>query len=80
MTTQVLEPSIFEMSRPGAQGLVMPSVGVEEKPLESLIPPDFLRKEAPRLPEMSQMDAVRHFLRLSQLNHCIDKEFYPLGS
>lgn len=80
MNANVLEPSIFEMSRPGAQGLTMPAVGVEEKPLESLVPPAFLREEAPRLPELSQMDSVRHFLRLSQLNHCIDKEFYPLGS
>lgn len=80
MTQSVLEPSIFEMSRPGASGLSLPPVGVEEKPFDSLIPPEFLREEAPRLPEIAQLDAVRHFLRLSQLNHCIDKEFYPLGS
>ncbi len=80
LNTPVLEPSIFELSHVGAQGVSLPAVGVEENPLESLIPPDFLREAAPRLPEISQMDAVRHFLRLSQLNHCIDKEFYPLGS
>lgn len=80
LDTSVLEPSIFELSHVGAQGVSLPAVGVEEKPLESLIPPEFLRETAPRLPEISQMDAVRHFLRLSQLNHCIDKEFYPLGS
>lgn len=76
----VLEPSIFEMSRPGANGLSLPGVGVEESPIDSLIPPEFLREEAPRLPEVAQLDTVRHFLRLSQLNHCIDKDFYPLGS
>ena len=80
MNAQVLEPSIFEMSRPGASGLSLPAVGVEERPLESLIPPEMLRNEAPRLPELSQLESMRHFLRLSQLNHCIDKEFYPLGS
>lgn len=80
LNASVLEPSIFELSHTGAQGVSLPAVGVEEKPLDSLIPPGFLRETAPRLPEISQMDAVRHFLRLSQLNHCIDKEFYPLGS
>jgi glycine dehydrogenase subunit 2 len=80
MSKAVLEPSIFEMSRPGASGLSLPPVGVEERPIDSFIPPEFLREEAPRLPEVAQLDVMRHFLRLSQLNHCIDKEFYPLGS
>jgi glycine dehydrogenase subunit 2 len=80
MSTPVLETSIFDMSRPGANGLSLPETGMEERPLESLIPPEMLRNEAPRLPEVAQLDIVRHFLRLSQLNHCIDKEFYPLGS
>lgn len=80
MNTQILEPSIFEMSRSGATGLSLPAIGVEERPMESLIPPGMLRETPARLPEVSQLDAVRHFLRLSQLNHCIDKEFYPLGS
>jgi len=80
MKSNVLEPSIFEMSRPGASGLTLPAVDVEERPLESLIPPEMLRDNLARLPEVAQMDTVRHFLRLSQLNHCIDKEFYPLGS
>jgi glycine dehydrogenase subunit 2 len=60
--------------------LTLPETGIDEKPIASLIPPEFIREEAPRLPEVSQLDTVRHFLRLSQLNHCIDKEFYPLGS
>ncbi len=77
---KVLEPAIFEFSHPGASGLSLPAVGVEALAAESLIPNALLRTEAPRLPEVAQMDAVRHFLRLSQLNHCIDKEFYPLGS
>src|SRR5262249_15422607 len=38
------------------------------------------RKEAPALPEVSELDAVRHFVKLSQLNHSIDTGFYPLGS
>jgi glycine dehydrogenase subunit 2 len=80
MSKAVLEPSIFEMSRTGASGLTLPPAGVEERPIDSFVPPEFLREEAPRLPEVAQLDVMRHFLRLSQLNHCIDKEFYPLGS
>ncbi len=75
-----LEPSIFELSRPGARGLNLPETGVAEQPAESFLPAGMIRREPPRLPEVSQLDAVRHFLRLSQFNHCIDKEFYPLGS
>lgn len=79
-TQSPLEASIFEQSRPGARGLSLPTAQVPEQPLESLIPSQWLRTEAPRLPEVAQLDTVRHFLRLSQLNHCIDKAFYPLGS
>lgn len=75
-----LEPTIFEFSHPGASGLSLPEVGVEERSAASFLPAEFLREEAPRLPEVAQLDVVRHFLRLSQLNHCIDKAFYPLGS
>ena len=79
-----LEPSIFELSREGAQGLSLPEAGaetgMEETPITEWIPGDLLRTTPPRLPEVSQLETVRHFLRLSQLNHCIDKAFYPLGS
>jgi len=77
-----LEPTIFEQSRPGASGLSLPDVGLNAlpPPAESRIPATWLRSEAPHLPEVAQLDVMRHFLRLSQLNHCIDKAFYPLGS
>lgn len=81
MTTRsVLEPPIFEQSMPGTMGVSLPPVGVLERPVGELIPERFLRKQAPRLPEVSQLEAVRHFVRLSQLNHAIDTAFYPLGS
>lgn len=79
-TLDALEPSIFELSRPGASGMSLPEAGVPEKPIDTVIPSSFLRETPPRLPEVAQLDVVRHFLRLSQLNHCIDKAFYPLGS
>lgn len=77
---RVLEPTIFDLSHTGASALSLPSAGVEEKSPEAYLPAAMLRKSPPRLPEVSQLEVMRHFLRLSQLNHCIDKEFYPLGS
>lgn len=71
---------IFEKSTAGRQALVMPKAGVPEKKISDLIPSQFLRKHAPQLPEVSELEAVRHFVNLSQLNHAIDTGFYPLGS
>ena len=47
---------------------------------EAVLPADLLRKKAPRLPECSELDVVRHFTQLSQLNYSVDANFYPLGS
>ncbi len=47
---------------------------------ENDIPKRFLRKEVPRLPEVSELQAVRHYTQLSQKNFSIDTHFYPLGS
>ncbi len=44
------------------------------------IPDKFLRKQAPKLPQVSELQAVRHYTRLSQKNFSIDTHFYPLGS
>ncbi|MDD2804658.1 MAG: aminomethyl-transferring glycine dehydrogenase subunit GcvPB [Elusimicrobiales bacterium] len=44
------------------------------------IPAALRRKAAPRLPELSEFDVVRHFTRLSRLNFSVDTHFYPLGS
>ncbi|MGE5524388.1 MAG: aminomethyl-transferring glycine dehydrogenase subunit GcvPB [Rhodospirillaceae bacterium] len=44
------------------------------------IPPLYLRKTPPRLPEVSELDAVRHYTALSQRNYSVDTHFYPLGS
>ncbi len=71
----ILEPLIYELSTPGRSGLKLPDPDVPEADL----PADLLRDEL-NLPEVSQIDAVRHFVRLSQLNHAIDTGFYPLGS
>jgi len=69
------EPLIYEICRDGRKAVHLPDVDVPETPL----PEDALRAELP-LPEVSEIDLVRHYTRLSQLNHSIDTGFYPLGS
>lgn len=68
---------IFELSQPGRRAFA-------QAPKETLstadLPVSLLRREAPILPEVSEMDAVRHYTRLSQKNFSIDTQFYPLGS
>ncbi len=77
---QALELSLFEKSATGRSGLSLPALGVPEQSLEELLPSGSLRKSPAKLPELAQLDIVRHFVRLSKLNHSIDDDFYPLGS
>jgi glycine dehydrogenase subunit 2 len=74
------EPTIFELSAPGRQGMSLPQLDVPEIPVENLIPAALIRETAPELPEVAEGDVVRHFTRLSNLNHGVDTGFYPLGS
>lgn len=74
------EPLLFEKSKSGRVGYTLPPLDVDEIPLESLIPSKYLRQSPTRLPEISESEVVRHFVRLSTLNYHIDKGFYPLGS
>ncbi|MDF1512648.1 MAG: aminomethyl-transferring glycine dehydrogenase subunit GcvPB [Anaerolineae bacterium] len=69
------QPLIYELSSPGRQGTTPPEMDVPETAL-----PEALVREELRLPEVSEIDVVRHFLKLSQLNYAIDKGMYPLGS
>jgi len=69
------EPQLCELSVKGRQGVRFPNPDVPE----SALPTDFLRSDLP-LPELSEVDVVRHFTRLSQLNYGIDMGMYPLGS
>jgi glycine dehydrogenase subunit 2 len=75
----MLEPLIFEHSSPGRVGATFPAPDVPVQPLEDLLPARYVRSELP-LPEVGELDVVRHFTRLSQENMCIDTTFYPLGS
>jgi glycine dehydrogenase subunit 2 len=68
---------IFEHSRPGRAAYAQ-SPGVKADP--SAIPPALRRAAPPLLPQVSELQAVRHYTRLSQKNFSIDTHFYPLGS
>ncbi|NPV53006.1 MAG: aminomethyl-transferring glycine dehydrogenase subunit GcvPB [Firmicutes bacterium] len=75
-----VEPLIFELGSDGRRGYSLPECDVPEREVEELIPPEFLRQGEPRLPEVSEIEVIRHFTRLSQLNYGVDVGFYPLGS
>jgi glycine dehydrogenase subunit 2 len=80
---RVIEPLIFDASAPGRRGIRFPQPSDAARASASAqpeLPADLLRRAAPRLPEVSELDLLRHFNRLSQLNHAIDIGFYPLGS
>ncbi|VAW57152.1 Glycine dehydrogenase [decarboxylating] (glycine cleavage system P2 protein) [hydrothermal vent metagenome] len=68
---------IFEHSAKGRQTKIQSTSGLA---MPTDIPAEFLRDEAPGLPEVSEMQAVRHYTALSQKNFSIDTHFYPLGS
>ena len=70
-----VEPLIFELSQPERRGVRFPAPDVPETPF-----PDELRRDRLDWPEVSEIDVIRHFTRLSQKNHAIDINIYPLGS
>ena len=69
------EPIIYDLSSPGRSGVNLPAPDVPIAPL----PKELLRDDLP-LPEVGELQVVRHFVRLSQLNYSIDTGLYPLGS
>lgn len=71
---------IFEISKEGRIAYSLPPCDVEEKDLNTLIPDSFLRSEDVDLPEVSEVDVVRHFVNISNKNYGVDTGFYPLGS
>ncbi|SDD60273.1 aminomethyl-transferring glycine dehydrogenase subunit GcvPB [Sporomusa acidovorans] len=71
---------IFEQSKPGRCAIDLPACDVPEADIETMIPQTFLRKEAAELPEVSQLELMRHYTELSARNFGVDSGFYPLGS
>ena len=74
------EPVVFELGSPGRKAYSLPTCDVPEIELETLLPKGEIREPIKELPELSELDVVRHFTRLSQWNFSIDTNFYPLGS
>jgi len=72
--------TIFELSRPGRRACSLPATDVPERALDELIPADRRRSVPAALPEISEVDLVRHFTRLSTYNFGVDSGPYPLGS
>ncbi|PLS01737.1 aminomethyl-transferring glycine dehydrogenase subunit GcvPB [Neobacillus cucumis] len=71
---------IFERSTPGRIGYSLPEMDVPELNISTLLPDGFMREEDPELPEVSELDIIRHYTALSKRNHGLDSGFYPLGS
>ena len=69
---------IFDLSKAGRQGYSLPVNRWENSVSE--IPAGLMRTDAPALPEVSELDVVRHYTNLSQMNFGVDSGFYPLGS
>lgn len=70
---------IFELSRPGRKGYSLPADNFGVKGMAE-IPADLLRKNEAELPEVSELEVVRHYTNLSSKNFGVDTGFYPLGS
>ncbi len=80
---RVVEPLIFDRSRAERRAVRFPSPSEHARERASTqpdLPASVLRSAAPRLPEVSELDLLRHFNRLAHLNQAIDLNFYPLGS
>ena len=71
----ILEPTIYELSSPGRTGVTFPSPDVPRTEL-----PVSLLREDLLLPELAEVDVVRHYTNLSKFNYSVDGGLYPLGS
>jgi glycine dehydrogenase subunit 2 len=71
---------IFEISKEGRRAYTLPKCDVPQKNIKVLIPEDLLNTKELELPEVSEVDVIRHFTLVSNKNYSVDKGFYPLGS
>ncbi|MGM0898151.1 MAG: aminomethyl-transferring glycine dehydrogenase subunit GcvPB [Bacillota bacterium] len=74
------QPLIFEMTKQGRVGYSLPELDVPEVDLNELLGQELVREELAELPEVSELDIMRHYTALSKRNHGVDSGFYPLGS
>jgi glycine dehydrogenase subunit 2 len=74
------EPLLFELSSPGKRGYQLPELDVPAVNPAEVLGPENVRPEIEGFPEVSEIEAIRHFTRLSTWNYSIDLGLYPLGS
>lgn len=74
-TPKVVEPTVFDLSSPGRTGVTYPAPDVPR----TALPGEFLRPDLP-MPELAELDVVRHYMHLSKFNYSVDSGYYPLGS
>jgi len=77
---QINEPLVFEEGSPGRRAFDLPKLDIPAVPVSEIIEPGLLRDEVAGMPELGEVDVVRHFTRLSTWNYHIDLGLYPLGS
>jgi glycine dehydrogenase subunit 2 len=74
-----VEPLLWELGAPGRKGYVFPPLDVPGE-IEDYLPEAYRRRKDAELPELSEIEVVRHFTHLSSKNYGVDTSFYPLGS
>src|SRR5262245_37864091 len=74
------EPVVFEIGSKGRRAFNIPSLDVPKKDIGAVLDPELLRSSVPGMPELREVDVMRHFTRLSTTNYDIDLRLYPLGS
>src|SRR4030067_3325727 len=78
--TVMSEQLIFKKGAPGRKAYSLPALDVREAELQSLLPKELIKDTPLNLPEVSEIELIRHFTNLSRLNYGVDLGFYPLGS
>ncbi|WP_186575807.1 aminomethyl-transferring glycine dehydrogenase subunit GcvPB [Aquibacillus kalidii] len=73
-------PLIFEHSKAGRTSYSLPELDTPEFDLTETVGSDYVRKSEPELPELSELQIIRHYTGLSRRNYGVDSGFYPLGS
>ena len=74
------EKLIFKKGAPGRKAYTLPDLDVPKVELQNLLPKDLIKDRPLNLPEVSEVELIRHFTNLSKLNYGVDSGFYPLGS
>ncbi|MBN8236606.1 aminomethyl-transferring glycine dehydrogenase subunit GcvPB [Halobacillus kuroshimensis] len=73
-------PLIFEWSQESRTGFSLPELDVPDTDIDEMFEDAYVRQDAPQLPEVSELQIMRHYTGLSKRNHGVDSGFYPLGS